>query len=356
MQSTATVISKVKENLHQGNRKKGYFQRNKIIQKGSSKIQVAGYGFLRNRIKSRKSVNALPEFCEENYLYLYESAKNYLTLLGSSIPESCVSFSVLYRTLKNQLYPDQVLHIVRDDDGKLFFRIQYEKNFLVYEVCFIPCKILSETSGKFREILLHLFRMFSSQGIVDLYDEVDYEMLSDYLSYEYSPKEEYLEESKLLFSYDKGNIRGIFNEINAKPCDLNSFSEVVNSYIPQNSKERKLLESIKKGIEIFSLNKCLRNYVYDGINDVSEEDRDIGDYFVLSVDRLMRIVYDLNDIVTEQLLYCVNEDNNQYGYSDFIPASSLDLSPETAEVLAYGYPELFFGWLFDLISKLDENE
>lgn len=355
MQTTPIVISKVEGNIRKGNRTKRYFPGNKTLQKGSCKIETSGYGFLRNKIKRQKSIFCLPEFCEENYCYLYESVENYLSLLGSSMPEPDGSFITLYKILKDKLYKDQELHLIRGCNGELFFRIGYPHDFLVNEVCFIPCKILAETSGKFREILLLFFRMFSLQGITSMYEEFDFEMLMDSMGCEYDPKND-PEECKLLFNYEKGDIRGIFNEISAEPCNLHTLSEAISSYVPNNNFEGELLELIKKGIEIFGMNECIVRYVYEGIGDLSEEELDYGDYYVIPFDREVRVVYDADDLLTENLLEGINADYGQYGYSDYIPATFIDISPETKEVLTYGYPELFFEWIFDLISKLRNDE
>lgn len=353
MQTTPIVISKVEGNIRKGNRTKRYFPGNKTLQKGSCKIETSGYGFLRNKIKQQKSIFCLPEFCEENYCYLYESVENYLSLLGSSMPEPDGSFITLYEILKDKLCKDQELHLVRGCNGELFFRIGYSRNYLVYEVCFIPCKILAETSGKFREILLLFFRMFSSQGIASMYENFDFAMLIESMGYNYDPKDD-PEECKLLFRYEKGDIRGIFNEISAESWNLHALSEAISSYTPKNNFEGELLELVKRGIEIFSMHQCIESYVYEGISDLSEDEME--DCYVLPFDRMVRIVYDTDDLLTTNMLECVNSDYEQYGYSDYVPATFVNISPETKEVLTCGYPEIFFEWIFDLISKLCDNE
>lgn len=355
MQTAIKTTPAVRCNSQKGAREKRYQQRYKAAQKSAGTISRAGNDFLKKEFQPIKAIDIFHWSNSENYKNLYKAAKNYSALLGSSFAlKYDGDFTALYGYLNDKVKPfDQQLSIVNDDDI-LSFNLSYSKDFLSQILYFIPCKILTITEGDFKEILVRLFRQFSSQGILSMYMEWDVEMLlRDWLDVENKDDtdEEYYDLAK---RYQDGDIRDVFKYIYSQEHNLEGLEKMTIAYKVQNEQEAGIIDLVTKGVEIFKLNKSIMNYVRDGKEDLTEEEREDFDYGI-SADRMMRVVYDLEDRINEAMVEMLDNEGTE-GYSDYIPATSLTLTKDTDKLLIHGYPEVFCVWLEELIYKLNSYE
>lgn len=352
MQAAIRTIPAVRRNPQKGAREKKYSQRCKAVQKSASTLSRAGGNFLKKEFQPIRAVDIFHWSNSENYKNLYRAAKNYSALLGSSFAlEYDGSFTALYGYLNDKIkLHDQQLSIV-NDDNILSFSVRYQRDYLSQILYFIPCKILSITEEDLTEILVRLFRQFSSQGIPSMYEEWDVEMLiTDWLD---TVDQDDIDEDyyNLAKRYQSGDVRDVFKYIYSQESNLEELEKMTIAYKVQNEQEAGIIDLVTKGIEIFKLNKVIMNYVRDGKEDLTEEEREDFDYGI-SADRMMRVVYDLEDHISEAMIEMIDNEG-QEGYSDYIPASSLTLTKDTDKLLTHGYPEIFCTWLGELIYKLN---
>ena len=351
MHTTEKVISDTRRNINERARAKKDRSRGRQVPKARpSKIDRPRNDFLRKRFKPLKAVSVLPEFSDENYNFIYDSAKNYSNLLGSSfdLPHDG-DFAKLYTALGKIIKQKDQRLIFIDEDGDLKLKVSYKTDFLQKWVYFIPCRIINFSNGRFKEIMARLLRCFIGNGVTTVYDFWDYEMITD--SWECNDIEHDDPETfELLKSYTEGDIKQAFKYIQSFPYDLLVLEKMLRRYKPSNEHEAKLIELAQEGVEIFNLNEAIFSYVV-GPDEVDEE-YDVGDYNIIEADRLIRLVYDREDAITDSIIEVINTDT-QDGYSEYIPATSLELTPETNTILTPGYPEIFFKWVNKIIDEME---
>lgn len=134
------------------------------------------------------------------------------------------------------------------------------------------------------------------------------------------------------------------NRIDTK-CYYKNLVSALNRYQPNNEFEEQLVELFKEGLAFIGKDKpSIMSYGYDPLYD---EDRD---YHPVDMERMIRIVYDLDDFVTEWMMdWANNELRESY---DISPATQFTIGPDTTELFSMDrYPDNFFKW-FDKLCTL----
>ena len=119
--------------------------------------------------------------------------------------------------------------------------------------------------------------------------------------------------------------------------------KAIGRYKPANGYEQSLLSAMKEGLEFLSPERGIMEYGYDPFYE--EE----PDYLPMYLNRQIRVVYDCNDPVTDNLVDYYNSYSRET--YDIIPVTTCDLSPETEELFRMDdYPERFFKWAEKFIN------
>ena len=131
------------------------------------------------------------------------------------------------------------------------------------------------------------------------------------------------------------------------PVDV---AKALNEYLPASPLEKKLIGCFKKGVLFISLDNSIMNYDYDVFSECIFDEYE--DYPPITPDRTVRYVYDMDDFVTKELEYMVNQ-NLQESYA-MEPVSSMILTPDSKRFIYDDYPERFSQWFFDMIETTKE--
>ncbi|GAB6010063.1 hypothetical protein [Dysgonomonas reticulitermitis] len=317
-----------------------------------------GNDFLKTIFRPIPATQRNPLFNRKNYRFLYESARNYSDLSGSSfglIPDD-KDFSGLFRYFESLLPKGQHL-LLTEEKRKLSFRVWFGYDFLMGEVFFIPIQILDKTGGVFRDILLLFFQLFQqTHHFPKKKDLYDYEMIVDSYLEEWRGQDIDPEARDFLAAYQKGYIDHTFSLVYQKPGhSIAGLEKMIKGYIPKSKREKRLIASIRQGINILRMNKNIFSYVRrPAENDDNFYGPDDDDY-IIEAERLLRFVYSGNDYVSESLLEYISM-ASQDNANDYFPRNSLVLSPDTDRLLEPDFIERFFTWLTEFINILYDYE
>jgi hypothetical protein len=129
-------------------------------------------------------------------------------------------------------------------------------------------------------------------------------------------------------------------------CYYKNLSAVLPGYVPNNEFEQQLIDIFKEGLQFIGKDKpSIMHYGYDPL--YNDEERD---YHPVEMDRMIQVVYDNNDFVSEWMMEMVNSELRE-SY-DISPVTQLTISPETTKLFSMDqYPDNFFKW-FDKICTL----
>lgn len=298
-----------------------------------------------------------PLFNGDNYDFLYQSARNYSRLLGSSfdLTGQEKDFAGLFRYFENRLPQGQ--HLLLIEKGKsLSFKLMFGSDFLTGEVFFIPIEILNRTEGTFRDILLTFFQLFQQMHKLERKEHLyDYEMIVDgYLDDRYEKDDDPKTEA-FLKAYRDGYINDTFSLVYQQSSrSSGELEKLIESYTPKNDREENLLKSIKQGINIIDMNKNIFDYVRRPGKD-DENFQDADDECIIEAERMIRFVYSGNDYVSESFLECLNAESADSA-SEYFPRNSPVLTPETDCLIEVDFVECFFTWLMEFIKSLYDYE
>ena len=288
---------------------------------------------------------------KENYAYLLESAMNYASLSGVELKHNAgksigEGISNIYDEL-NKIIGDINLNIEFKAKKLVFVLWKYHQwgKFTFY---WLPVKFVETLNPPLRKIAISfLHRFIRSNGLTTINDSQDTEMIFEIHDDEIcNYDEENIEENLQIFaSYKSGTICNLMNTIMTK-CHHKNLPEALSNYVPNNEFEQQLIDLFIEGLQFIGKDKpSIMNYGYDPYSD--EEERE---YYPVEMDRMIRIVYDTNDFVSEWMMEITNTELRE-SY-DISPVTQLTISPETTELFAMDrYPETFFIW-FDKICTL----
>ena len=357
MQTKRRTLQSIGKNSHGRTFSYGCFKGNK-----HRKTDETGGGrpkndFLKKVFRPIPATRFNPLFNAGNYDFLYRSARNYLKLLGSSfdLTPQTKDFTGLFEYFQNLLPEGQYL-LLTEENKKLFFKVLFGEDFLVGEVFFIPIKVLNLTEGILRDILLAFFQHFQQAYHLPRKENMyDYEMIVDSYFEGWYECDDDPELRDFLESYRKGYINDTFSLIYQKPNrSIPELEEMINSYNSKNENEKRLITSIRQGINILLMNKNIFEYVCrPGKNDFNSDNDD--EDFIIEADRLIRFVYSGDDYVTESYLESLNTEMSD-SVSEYFPRKSLILTPETDGLLEVDFVECFFSWLTEFINELYDYE
>ena len=299
-----------------------------------------------------------PRFNRSNYDFLYQSARSYSNLLGSSfdLPPDEKDFTGLFRYFEGLLPHGQHLLLI-GEDKKLSFKVWFGDHFLTSEVFFIPIQILNRTEGAFRDILLSFFQHFCMVHHFPKKENLyDYEVIMDSYMEEWYETDNDPKLREFLTAYREGYINDTFSLIYQNPnYSTGELEEVIENYIPKNETEKHLIASIRQGINILKMNKNIFRYAHRPEEDDGNfHDLDYDDG-IIEAERLVRFVYSAGDYVSDNYLEYINAESGDIA-GEYFPRQSLVLSPETNHLLEADFVECFFTWLAEFIKILYDYE
>jgi hypothetical protein len=287
---------------------------------------------------------------EENYTYLLKSAQRYASLTGVELrhnPGSSIGEGVanLYDELEEAI-GDISLNIEPYEDRLQFVLWKYH-TWGSYTFYWLPVKFTETLNPKLRKIACSFIHAFMhSNGIQTVNNSPDTEWVLESIRdslHEYTPpdRERY---RKLADSYESGKIYRLMKRIDSKSCYKN-LPAALDKYVPGNDFERALISVFREGLQFTGEDKpSIMSYGYDPLEDEEREE------YPVDLDRMIRVIYDRNDAVTEYLEEWANTELRE-SY-DISPATRLAISPDTAEPFSMDrYPDDFFKW-FDKLCTL----
>jgi hypothetical protein len=296
---------------------------------------------------------------EENFGYLAQCAVHYAGLLEQTIeiPTGTVheKIFVLYHRLAKILPVCHHLNFEiapspNSGEGRLSFLIYYVHPWCNYTFHWMPVGFINKLSGKFREIALSFMHLFIRRNqLARFSSQYEYEFMFEYLTeniandgYEASERKVLLD---LLSSYQTGDIAFLLDEVyDCEPLD-------VAAALKKYSQEERLLDSFRKGLPFIS-EDCIMNYDYnafkEGFLDENEE------YPSVTMDRTIRYVHALNDIISNEFESTVNQDL-QGGAYIVEPTSFKFLHPASKLFCPDDYPERFSNWFFEMVNNTEDE-
>ena len=346
------------------------FKRRETQKKNYSGRLVHRAGFLKQplRIIPVKPVAYASFFqeylTEENFGYLSRCANHYAGLLGRTIEMPTGSthdrISVLYHRFAEILPEGHHLNFEignpsQTGEGgvnRLMFLIYYVHSWNKYTFHWLPVGFINKFSGKFREIALSFMHLLIRRGGLGRFsNQYEHDVLFEYLTeniesegYEASEKEEL---SDLLVSYKSGDISFLLNEVyDCQPLDV---AAALEEYQPACPQEEKLLDCFRKGLPFIS-EDCIMNYDYNPDSDDFFEEYE--DYPPVTLDRTIRYVHTLNDLISNELENMVNQDLQECYAVE--PTSFMFLEPASVLFSPGDYPERFSDWFQEMVNIIIE--
>jgi len=287
---------------------------------------------------------------EKNYNFLLESARNYASLLGVNLkhnPGNSIGegISNIYDELDGII--GNINLNIEPVESILQFVLWKYHNWGDYTFYWMPVKFMETLNPGLRRIahtFIHLF--MHSNGMVTTNESFDVEWILEWAEDglpECDPSDR-KRNARLIASYRSGKIYKLMERIDSKAYHKN-LPAVLDKYTPNNEFEEELIALFKEGSQFIGKDKpSIMSYGYDPLDD---EDRG---YHPVDMERMIRVVYDLDDFVTEWMMDWANSELRE-SY-DISPATQLAISPDTTEVFSMDqYPDNFFKW-FDKLCTL----
>ena len=193
-------------------------------------------------------------------------------------------------------------------------------------------------------------------GLARFSSQYEFDFMFEYLTeniendgYEASEKEEL---SNLLLSYKTGDISFLLNEVyDFKPIDV---AAALEEYQPACPQEEKLLDGFRMGLPFIS-EDCIMNYDYNPYNEGFSDDCE--EYPPVTLDRTIRYVHTLNDLISNELENMSNQDLQETYAVE--PTSFMYLHPGSKLFCPGDYPERFSDWFLEMVSviiKITDHE
>lgn len=294
----------------------------------------------------------------ENYRYLLQSAHHYAGLIGKSLihnPGHSLGEAIanLYKELE-KLVPQEV-NIEVSQNRLTFCLYEYHKwpdNTLFW----LPVSFATKLHGKLQRLaitFLHEFALYN--GMEYWWEHYDSDFLLYWVDECISSNEWGKEEAKtyirLINSYRNGSICRFMKRVQIRKY-YKRLPRALERYQPVGMYEKQLIALFKDGLQfIGSDTPSIMHYAYNPYDDY-----DNSDELTIDLDRIVRVVYDLDDPVNTILNDMVNQDTV---YASYVvsPATCLLLTPElTAPFSKESYPERFADWMERFIEFISENE
>jgi hypothetical protein len=335
----------------------GHFARRKPTKADKTAGGKSNHYFLNKVFRPIRQTRFNQMFSRKNFDYLYKSARNYSTLLGSSFdfPQRKKDFLGLFNRLESLIPNDKKLFLIEKDE-KLSFKISYGDDFLVRRVIFIPIEILNKTEGKFRDILLSFFQHFQlTHHFPEKEYMYDYDVVMNNYFDEWDDRKDDPDTWNFLKAYKEGYIHDTFSLIYQKPHrTIDELAALIEQYSPKNISEENLLTTIHQGIDLIKTEKSIFSYRHR-----PEKDDDnfccVDDDYMIDAERLIRFVYANDDDVTDNYMEYLNCDCENFA-NEYFPSRSLHLTPDINALAGDGFVESFFTWLYQFHTNLYDYE
>jgi len=314
--------------------------------------------FLKTRFAPIAPTTVTRDWCDEtynyvtkaNYSYLVKSAKRYASLLGVELshnPGESIGegISNIYDEL-DSIIGEINLNIEPGEDKLLFVLWKYHP-WGDYTFYWLPVNFTESLNMKLKKIALTFIHEFmNSNGMVTTNDSFDVDWILGWAEegmHECEPDDR-KKMARLIKSYESGKIHKLMERIDTRTYYKN-LPAALNRYKPNNEFEKQLIELFKEGLQFIGKDKpSIMSYGYDPLDD---EDMD---FRPVDMERMIRVVYDLDDFVTEWMMEWANSELRE-AY-DISPATQLVLSPDTDKLFSMDqYPDKFFVW-FDKMCTL----
>lgn len=287
---------------------------------------------------------------KENYDYLVRSAMKYASLLGVELihnPGNSIGegISNIYDEL-NGIIGEINLNIEPCEEELRFILWKYHP-WGDYTFYWLPVKFIETLNPKLKKIAVSFIHQFMhSNHMITTNEACDTEWVLEWAieSMSECDPEDADRYKEIVYSYKFEKAYRLMQQIESK-CYYKNLSRMLDKYIPNNEFEQQLVDLMKEGLQFIGKDKpSIMSYGYDPLYD--EE----CDYHPVDMERMIRIVYDLDDFVTEWMQeWANNELRESY---DISPATRLELSPDIDHLFYMDdYPDKFFMW-FDKMCNL----
>lgn len=280
----------------------------------------------------------------ENYEFLRDSYMRYAGLLGVEAkhrPARTIGESILrLRTEMDALIGSGLNVNLEYEEDRLFFSLWKCHQWGKCTLYWFPVKFLECLNPRLRRITITFLHQFMWSNSLDtMNDEEDTGYVLEWkaeAAAEEVDKEDREGRLKLIDSYNNGKIYRLLERVHTKSYYKNLPKEL-ERYEAKNDFERKLIETMKDGLELIRPERSIMQYAYDPFFDENP------DFLPMQLERQIRFIYDVHDSITASMEEYFNS-SMQETY-EIIPTTVYRLSPQT-ERLFYmdDYPERFFTW------------
>ncbi|MBF0650808.1 hypothetical protein IR083_18475 [Dysgonomonas sp. GY75] len=317
-------------------------------QKGAQARGGTSFDFLSARFDPYPVVQFSELYSEENYDFLYRSAKNYLRLLGQEMgmgPDG-YDFTGLYNYFNRALPDNQYCELCRYGTDIYFHVIE---DSFGWELYYIPCAVIGKVKDEqFRDILLDFFNLLQqTQGLTPLKEDPVYQIfISDTGHYTLKDKQE---REKLADDYEKGSTGEILDRI-SQPVGttIPALKKRIDKYNPR-PQEAGIIALMLEGLELFGRRNRKKKITSYGFFPDETEDY-YNYYYPVEVCRTLMIVYE-EDMLYKFLSEWITDEAQEQS-AEIFSAGNKVISPRTkAPLKADPYVTDFFNWL-----KRFENE
>ena len=221
--------------------------------------------------------------------------------------------------------------------GRLFFRLWKYHKWGSFTLYYFPVKFLESLNPILRRIAItFIHKLMKANGIdtfVD-YEESDF-CLKCFRRMTAATRRSGKERMKLLDSYQEGKIGRLLKRVESKSYYKN-LPKALDTYEPQNGFEQPLVDAMKQGSPFLTPARGIMQYAYDAYYSENP------DFHPMYLQQQIRVVYDINDIVSDYLVDYYNSCSRET--YDITPVTALDLSPDTEELFSMDdYPNGSFG-------------
>lgn len=302
-------------------------------------------GFLTFQFEEKLESENHSLFNRKNYIHLYESAKNFLRLIGLEFNHTpdYKDFGELLMAFRYTL-PDEYncSFYEEEDTGKLFFEVW--EDTLPTAVYFLPLFRIRKCYGKMRHLLVSFLRLFQYTQHWDmLEDDSEYAcIVSEYDSnYDIEDDPEYY---KYLRSYNKGAIRHTIELLRDYPVmDAATLYREFREFKPRKKINIDIKEYVLWGLELLMEDQTF--YDHPRHVKVQRQYTNLFDFEnCVLASQTFKYVYRCDDRVSEDYHYILNEtwgDN----LNDIIPSNYFIISPTMESIPVNDYPVRFTHWL-----------
>ena len=236
---------------------------------------------------------------------------------------------------------------IEEQDGRLLFKLWKAHHWGKLTLYYFPMKFVEALGPELRRIsITFIHELMKANGIQTVLDEDDTEYVLTWISEEVPEEvpEERKKRLRLLHSYENGRIKRLLQRVERK-CYYKNLPKALDTYEPQNGFEQPLVDAMKRGLPFLTPARGIMQYAYDAYYSENP------DFHPMYLQQQIRVVYDINDIVSDYLVDYYNSCSRET--YDITPVTALDLSPDTEELFSMDdYPERFFRWADEFISLI----